>query len=66
MKKRLDYVVVGKIEQLSVYVDNELKLVFQRLGDEYRVTDGVNEITGHDYNINEIFNEYGWLRHNLP
>ena len=66
MRKRLDYVVVGKIEQLSVYVDDELKLVFQRLGDEYRVTDGVNEITDHDYNIAEIFTEYGWLRHNLP
>lgn len=66
MKKRLDYVVVGKIEQLSVYIDNELKLVFQKLGDEYRVTDGVNEITDHDYNIDEIFTEYGWLRHNLP
>ena len=66
MKKRLDYMGLGKIEQLSVYVDNELKLVFQRLGDEYRVTDGVNEITDHDYNIAEIFTEYGWLRHNLP
>lgn len=66
MKKRLDYVAVGKIEQLSVYVDNELKLVFQRLGDEYRVTDGINEITDHDYNIDEIFTEYGWLSHNLP
>lgn len=66
MRKRLDYIVVGKIEQLSVYVDDELKLVFQRLGDEYRVTDGVNEITDHDYNIDEIFTEYGWLRHNLP
>lgn len=66
MRKRLDYVVVGKVEQLSVYVDDELKLVFQRLGDEYRVTDGVDEITDHDYNIDEIFTEYGWLRHNLP
>lgn len=66
MRKRLDYVVVGKVEQLSVYVGDELKLVFQRLGDEYRVTDGVNEITDHDYNIDEIFTEYGWLRHNLP
>ncbi len=66
MKKRLDYVVVGKIEQLSVYVDNELKLVFQKLGDEYRVTDGLNEIENHNYDIREIFIEYGWLRHNLP
>ena len=66
MKKRLDYVVVGKIEQLSVYVDDELKLVFQKLGDEYRVTDGVNEIQNHEYDIDEIFIEYGWLRHNLP
>ena len=66
MRKRLNYVVVGKIEQLSVYVGDDLKLVFRRLGDEYRVTDGVNEITDHDCNIDEIFTEYGWLRHNLP
>lgn len=66
MEKRLDYVCAGKIEQLSVYVGEELKLVFQRLGDECRVTDGVNEITDHNFNIDEIFTEYGWLRHNLP
>ena len=33
---------------------------------EYAVTDGVNIIKDHDYNIEEIFTEYSWLKKNIP